>query len=110
MNIELKGQVGDKIAIIGEIVQVIITKDGIMYDVDIPSKNTVIRFPDADCEKTDKKETETASDQENEVVYKVSEAESPKLVAVKRKPGRPKKATVEGTMKKFEEMKARGEA
>lgn len=117
MNIEVKGTVGDKIAIIGTITQVMINEDGVTYsyktspeaDVEWITDNDYV-VPYKDEEKPKKSWATTPKFKIGDIEEKSKEDNTPNDIPIKRKPGRPKKATVEGTMKKLEEMKARGEA
>ena len=114
MNIELKGTVGDKIAIIGEITQVFIKEDGVTYCVKtgssdeiewIKDSSSVVEW-DGKCESSaPNRIIDSVISEKNKDTETKSEDEIPK-----RRPGRPKKATVEGAMRKLEEMRAKGEA
>lgn len=136
MNIELKGTVGDKIAIIGTITQVTINENGVEYAYDISHEEDIKYIKDGDyivpykapknevAEKIplDKRTLNEFGDIEPEKPKKVKREKVMTTLGTnvpkqpteppipKKRPGRPKKATVEGAMKKLEEMKARGEA
>ena len=127
-NVELKGLPGGKIAIIGEIAGVQIDKNGVTY--------CIITSPDADADwvadsdalvpyedpaKAEDKpaveetveeapEEETKEELEDKPEEKVFDEIKANGMKIKRRLGRPKKATVEDTMRKLEEMRARGEA
>ena len=120
MNIELKGTVGDKIAIIGTITQVTINENGVEYAYDISHEEDIKYIKDGDYIVPYKDEEKPKKSWATTPKFKIGDIEekpeepkednTPNDIPVKRKPGRPKKATVEGAMKKLEEMKARGEA
>lgn len=130
MNIDLKGAVGDKIAIIGEITQVLIDQSGVTYCVKVEANDEFKWVEDGagiiawnqDEKKISVKEEKKDDDRisipqpktkpekvKREKVMTTLGTNVPKQPTEppipKRRPGRPKKATVEGTMAKLARMK-----
>lgn len=104
MNIDLKGTVGDKIAIIGEITQVLIDQSGVTYRVKVEVEDGAGIIPwDREEKKISVKE-EKKEDDRISIPQPKAKPEKSKMV-IKKKVGRPKKATVEGAMAKLTRMK-----
>ena len=130
MNIDLKGTVGDKIAIIGEITQVLIDQSGVTYCVKVEANDEFKWVEDGagiipwDREekkisiKEEKKDDDRISIPQPKV--KPEKVKREKVMTTlgtnvpkqpteppipKKRPGRPKKATVEGAMAKLARMK-----
>ena len=120
MNIDLKGTVGDKIAIIGEITQVLIDQSGVTYGVKVEANDEFKWVEDGAgiiaWNQEDKKisvKEEKKDDGRISIPQPKTKPEKVKREKVKttlpeipkKRPGRPKKATVEGTMAKLARMK-----
>lgn len=119
MNIDLKGTVGDKIAIIGEITQVLIDQSGVTYGVKVEANDEFKWVEDGAgiiawnqdkkiSVKEEKKDDDRISIPQPKVKPEKVKREKVKTTLPeipKKRPGRPKKATVEGTMAKLARMK-----
>ena len=111
MNIDLKGTVGDKIAIIGEITQVLIDQSGVTYCVKVEANDEFKWVEDGagiiawnqDEKKISIKEEKKENDRIT-IPQPKTKPEKSEMV-IKKRPGRPKKATVEGAMAKLARMK-----
>ena len=111
MNIDLKGTVGDKIAIIGEITQVLIDQSGVTYCVKVEANDEFKWVEDgAGIIPWDREEKKISIKEEKKDDDRVA-IPQPKVkpekseMVIKKKVGRPRKATVEGAMAKLTRMK-----
>lgn len=114
MNIELKGTVGDKIAIIGTITQVTIDEKGIEYAYQTSSDADIQYIRESEGIVPYNVNAERAAEEEimapiESLKPRPKEEIEENGMTIKRRPGRPKKATIEGAMAKVEQMRARGE-
>ena len=110
MNIDLKGTVGDKIAIIGEITQVLIDQSGVTYCVKVEANDEFKWVEDgAGIIAWDRDEITSVKEEKKEddrVVIPQPKVKPEKSeMVIKKKVGRPRKATVEGAMAKLTRMK-----
>lgn len=103
---EIKGNIGEEVMVKAVIESVTVRKDEIVYTVTINNRELMGKIPEEEItfitkEKKPRVEKKPKAPKKEE---KAAAQETPK-----RRPGRPKKATVEGTMRKYEEMMARNE-
>ena len=110
MNINLKGTVGDKIAIIGEITQVLIDQSGVTYCVKVEANDEFKWVEDGagiiawDRDEITSVKEEKKDDDRVAIPQPKVKPEKSEMV-IKKKVGRPRKATVEGAMAKLTRMK-----
>ena len=93
-EIKVKGNVGDKVLIEATITGIRIEENGITYCVQTEPDADIIELKDSEVRETEKPEKVKREK------VKTTLPEIPK-----KRPGRPKKATVEGTMAKLARMK-----
>lgn len=112
---EIKGNIGEEVMVKAVIESVTVRKDEIVYSVKInnralrldPGTSTVEQIPEEEITFITKEKKPRAEKKPKAPKKEEKTAAAPE--APKRRPGRPKKATVEGTMRKYEEMMARNE-
>lgn len=106
---EIKGNIGEEVMVKAVIESVTVRKDEIVYTVAIKNRamgtNPVI--PEEEITFITKEKKPRAEKKPKAPKKEEKTAAAPETP--KRRPGRPKKATVEGTMRKYEEMMARNE-
>lgn len=95
---EIKGNIGEEVMIKAVIESVTVRKDEIIYTVMINDRELMGQIPEEEITFITKEKKPRAENKPKEE-KKAAAPETPK-----RRPGRPKKATVEGTMAKYEEM------
>lgn len=107
-NIELKGAVGDKVLIEAVITGIRIEENGVTYCVQTEPNADIIELKDGEVRETEKPKTKPEK-VKREKVRTTLGTNVPKQPIEppipKKRPGRPKKATVEGTMAKLARMK-----
>lgn len=112
MNLELVGNVGDEVYIKATITEVKIDKGGVKYCINRGKCAKIEWVTDKDITAIPKKEpAQAAEKKEHKIEPCIAKPETPakEPEKIKRRPGRPKKATVEETMAKYEAMKAMDE-
>lgn len=126
MNINLKGTVGDKIAIIAEITQVLIDQSGVTYGIKVEANDEfkwvedgsgIIAWDQDSIKEEEKDDDRIAIPQPKVKPEKVKKEKVKTTLGTnvpkqpteppmpKKRPGRPRKATVEGAMAKLTRMK-----
>lgn len=95
-EIKVKGNVGDKVLIEATITGIRIGENGVTYCVQTEPDADIIELKDSEVRETEKPKPEKVKREK----VKTTLPEIPK-----KRPGRPKKATVEGTMAKLARMK-----
>lgn len=102
---EIKGNIGEEVMVKAVIESITVRKDEIVYTVTINGE-LMGQIPEEDITLITK-EKKPRAEKKPKAPKKEETAAAPETP--KRRPGRPKKATVEGTMRKYEEMMARNE-
>lgn len=102
---EIKGNIGEEVMVKAVIESITVRKDEIVYTVTINGE-LMGQIPEEDITLITKEKKQRA-EKKPKAPKKEEKAAAPETS--KRRPGRPKKATVEGTMRKYEEMMARNE-
>jgi hypothetical protein len=105
-EITVKGSVGDKVLIEATITGIRIEENGVTYCVQTEPDADIIELKDSEVREAEKPKVDKVK---REKVKSTLGANVPKQPTVppmpKKRPGRPKKATVEGTMAKLARMK-----
>ena len=105
-EIKVKGSVGDKVLIEATITGIRIEENGVTYCVQTEPDADIIELKDSEVREAEKPKVDKVK---REKVKSTLGANVPKQPTVppmpKKRPGRPKKATVEGTMAKLARMK-----
>lgn len=106
---EIKGNIGEEVMVKAVIESITVRKDEIVYTVAIKNRAIMGTNPVIPEEEITfiTKEKKPRAEKKPKAPKKEEKAAAPETP--KRRPGRPKKATVEGTMRKYEEMMARNE-
>lgn len=102
-DIKVKGNVGDKVLIEAVITGIRIEENGVTYCVQTEPDADIVELPDGAVKEIEREKVK------REKVKSTLDTNVPKQPTVslmpKKRPGRPKKATVEGAMAKLARMK-----
>lgn len=103
---EIKGNIGEEVMVKAVIESVTVYKNETVYRLDINDGEGHVNVSEDEITFITK-EKKPRAEKKPKAPKKEEKAAAPETP--KRRPGRPKKATVEGTMRKYEEMMARNE-
>ena len=105
-EIKVKGSVGDKVLIEATITGIRIEENGVTYCVQTEPDADIIELKDSEVRETEAPKPEKVKREKVKTTLGTNVPEQPTEPPMpKKRPGRPKKATVEGAMAKLARMK-----
>lgn len=105
-EIKVKGNVGDKVLIEATITGIRIEENGVTYCVQTEPDADIIELKDSEVRETEAPKPEKVKREKVKTTLGTNVPEQPTEPPMpKKRPGRPKKATVEGAMAKLARMK-----
>lgn len=105
-EIKVKGNVGDKVLIEATITGIRIEENGVTYCVQTEPDADIIELKDSEVREAEKPKPEKVKREKVMTTLGTNVPKQPTVPPMpKKRPGRPKKATVEGAMAKLTRMK-----